>query len=189
MSRKLRPLGALAMAALISAGCSNAPSETDSGSRDASGTFAYGIKRGASLDPSSAAWKKAIGACKDLPTGRFGRRKAERRGEGGGPEVRQCMRDNCLMDFPDPIEKWALINVEGARSISGVPGRGAEVPPCLLRRAGGELYFSIVQRKALTPNDFPNLQALTDRLITSQPTSRAGHRRLRAEPRRDWARR
>ena len=29
-----------------------------------------------------------------------------------------------------------------------------------------ELYFSIVQRKALTPNDFPNLQALTDRLTT-----------------------
>ena len=27
-----------------------------------------------------------------------------------------------------------------------------------------ELYFSIVQRKALTPNDFPNLKALTDRL-------------------------
>jgi hypothetical protein len=29
-----------------------------------------------------------------------------------------------------------------------------------------QLYFSIVQRKALTPNDFPNLQALTDRLTT-----------------------
>ena len=28
-----------------------------------------------------------------------------------------------------------------------------------------ELYFSIVQRKALTPNDFPTLQALTDRLL------------------------
>jgi len=27
-----------------------------------------------------------------------------------------------------------------------------------------ELYFSIVQHKAMTPNDFPNLQALTDRL-------------------------
>ena len=28
-----------------------------------------------------------------------------------------------------------------------------------------ELYFSIVQRKALTPNDFPDLQALTERLL------------------------
>lgn len=28
-----------------------------------------------------------------------------------------------------------------------------------------ELYFSIVQRKALTPNDFPDLDALTERLL------------------------
>ena len=28
-----------------------------------------------------------------------------------------------------------------------------------------ELYFSIVQRKSLTPNDLPNLQALTERLL------------------------
>jgi hypothetical protein len=34
-----------------------------------------------------------------------------------------------------------------------------------------ELYFSIVQRKALTPNDFPNLQALTDRLTTFASTT------------------
>ena len=28
-----------------------------------------------------------------------------------------------------------------------------------------ELYFSIVQRKALTPNDFDSLDALTERLL------------------------
>ena len=27
-----------------------------------------------------------------------------------------------------------------------------------------EIYFSIIQRKALTPNDFPNLEAVADRL-------------------------
>jgi DDE superfamily endonuclease len=43
-----------------------------------------------------------------------------------------------------------------------------------------ELYFSIVQRKALTPNDFPNLQALTDRL-----TRFAEHYRTIARPF-DW---
>jgi hypothetical protein len=31
-----------------------------------------------------------------------------------------------------------------------------------------EIYFSIVQRKALTPNDFPSLQALEERLIGFQ---------------------
>ncbi len=29
-----------------------------------------------------------------------------------------------------------------------------------------EIYFSIVQRKALTPNDFPSLQTLSDRLAS-----------------------
>ena len=31
-----------------------------------------------------------------------------------------------------------------------------------------EIYFSIVQRKALTPNDFPSLHALADRLLAFQ---------------------
>ena len=40
-----------------------------------------------------------------------------------------------------------------------------------------ELYFSIVQRKALTPNDFPNLDALADRLRAF-----ASHYRSIAQP-------
>ena len=32
-----------------------------------------------------------------------------------------------------------------------------------------EIYFSIVHRKALTPNDFPSLQAVEDRLLGFQP--------------------
>lgn len=43
-----------------------------------------------------------------------------------------------------------------------------------------ELYFSIVQRVALTPDDFPNFQALTDRLTTF-----AEHYRTIARPF-DW---
>jgi hypothetical protein len=31
-----------------------------------------------------------------------------------------------------------------------------------------EIYFSIVQRKALTPNDFPSLDALRERLLGFQ---------------------
>lgn len=31
-----------------------------------------------------------------------------------------------------------------------------------------EIYFSIVQRKALTPNDFPSLEAMTERLLQFQ---------------------
>jgi hypothetical protein len=40
MSRTLRPLAALAMVALISAGCSNAPAETGTGSSDGNTTAA-----------------------------------------------------------------------------------------------------------------------------------------------------
>ena len=88
----------IAMVALISAGCSNAPAETGAGSRgggnanaannaeavnfaqcmrengvrtfpdpDASGRLTIDeVVNGSSVDPSSAAWKKAIRACTDL---------------------------------------------------------------------------------------------------------------------------
>ena len=89
MRSTLRTLAALAMVALITAGCSNAPAETGTGSNggkitaatheqavlfaecmrdngvrefpdpDASGEFAYGIERGSSLDPSTAASQTA----------------------------------------------------------------------------------------------------------------------------------
>jgi hypothetical protein len=96
MRRKLPPLAALAMVALIGAGCSNEPAEngnTGSGGKnaihrtkamrfaecmrdngvgefpdpDASGGLTIdGVLNGSSLDPSTPAWKRAIGACKDL---------------------------------------------------------------------------------------------------------------------------
>jgi hypothetical protein len=31
-----------------------------------------------------------------------------------------------------------------------------------------EIYFSVLQRKALTPNDFPSLQALAQRILNFQ---------------------
>ena len=42
-------------------------------------------------------------------------------------------------------------------------------PSCLLREYNQvEIYFSIVQRKALTPNDFSSLQELEERLLAFQ---------------------
>src|SRR6195256_562627 len=96
MRRTLRPLAALAMVALLSAGCSNAAAETGTGSSggsdatnrdqavkfaecmrkngvrefpdpDASGDLTIDrIANGSSVDTSSAAFKQAISACKDL---------------------------------------------------------------------------------------------------------------------------
>jgi len=93
MSRQVRLLAALAVVALIGAGCSNEPAEDgsagntnagyenavkfaecmrDNGVRefpdpDASGELTIdGVVNGSSLDPSTPAWKAAISACKDL---------------------------------------------------------------------------------------------------------------------------
>ncbi len=162
MSRKLRPLAALALVALISAGCSDGSAEngnTGTGSSTANGSsggasqnttnpdksvrfadcmrengvsefpdpnasggdqeFVDGLQ---SLDQSSAAWKKAIGACKDLqPPGLLG-------GEATPQEMRerlefaQCMRANGIEDFPDPTKDGPLIDT---RRIPSAAGRGA----------------------------------------------------------------
>ena len=50
---------------------------------DASGELTIdGVVNGSSLDPSAAAWKKAIGACKDLQPPGFMGAQAERRAAG-----------------------------------------------------------------------------------------------------------
>jgi hypothetical protein len=172
MSRKLRPLAALAMVALTGAGCSNGSAEkgnTGTGSStgssggnenatigdrtvkfaecmrengvkdfpdpNASGDqeFVDAIKRGSSRDP--AAWKRAIGACRDLqPPGLLG-------GKASPQEMRarlkfaQCMRDNGVKDFPDPTKDGPLIDTTRIPSAAGrgarnIPGFQATMEKC-----------------------------------------------------------
>ena len=135
MNRRLQPLAALALAALISAGCSNAPAEdasdgtdrqakavefsqcmrdngvSDFPDPDASGELTIdGVVNGSSVDPDSAAWTKAIGACKDLqPAGFTGHtRSAEQQKEA--IKFAQCIRDNGVKDFPDPTRDSPLVD-------------------------------------------------------------------------------
>src|SRR5436309_14484895 len=102
-SRTRRPLAALALVALIAAGCSKAPAATAGGNKsatarekavkfaecmrqngvrefpdpDASGELTIdGVANGSSVDPSSAAFTRAIGSCKDLqPPGFTGHKR------------------------------------------------------------------------------------------------------------------
>jgi hypothetical protein len=163
MSGKLRSLAALAMVALIGAGCSNASSENGSGggnknatNRDkavkfaecmrnngvsefpdpnVSGQFAYGIKLGSPLDPSSAAWKKAIGACQNLqPPGFMSSGKASAQEMKARLKFAACMRENGVKDFPDPTANGPLINVQHAQSI---PGFQAAMQKCRDLLPGG----------------------------------------------------
>jgi hypothetical protein len=139
MSRKLRPLAALAMVALIGAGCSDAPDENGSAGntnaanqeqavkfaecmRDngvsefpdpaASGRLTIdGVVNGSSLDPSSAAWENAIAACEDLqPPGFTGDEEVTADEQEVRLEFAQCMRDNGVEDFPDPAEGDPLVD-------------------------------------------------------------------------------
>jgi hypothetical protein len=128
MNRRIRPLAALALVALISAGCSNAPAEdaSDGSDRqtkavkfsqcmrdngvsdfpdpDASGEFSYGV----SVTPE--VWNKALGACKELqPPGSL---SADRTPEeqDAGLRFARCIRENGVEDFPDPVNGEPLVN-------------------------------------------------------------------------------
>ena len=162
MSRRLRPLAAFAIVALTGAGCgSNAPSETGTGSAntarekgmkfadcmrdngvsafpdpDASGELTIdAVANGSSLDTNTAAFKKAISACKDLqPPGFIGHKRSAKKQESA-LEFAQCMRDNGVRDFPDPTPNAPLIDTNRIPSAAGrgarsIPGFQAAVQKC-----------------------------------------------------------
>jgi hypothetical protein len=138
MSRKLGPLAALAVVALIGVGCSDEPDENgsvgntnadyenavkfsecmrDSGvsefpDPDASGGLTIdGVLNGSSLDPSTPAWKQAIATCNDLqPPGFTGDEEVSAEEQDVRLEFAQCMRDNGVEDFPDPAKDAPLVD-------------------------------------------------------------------------------
>jgi hypothetical protein len=136
MSRRRRPLAALALGAmvvLISACGSGAPAERGSGSNaqkavkfaecmrsngvsrfpdpGASGRLTIdAVANGSSLDPSSPAFKQAITACKDLePAGFMGSRRSSQQ-QQAALQFARCIRDNGVPDFPDPTPNGPLVD-------------------------------------------------------------------------------
>ncbi len=137
MSRKPRPLAALALVALISAGCSNAPSETGTaGSTGTGGTknatdqdkavkFAECMRGNGvphfpdpdakgdfvfGIDVSPAVWKKAVDACKALePPGALSAKRSPKQ-QSAALRFAQCVRENGVKDFPDPANGEPLID-------------------------------------------------------------------------------
>jgi hypothetical protein len=149
MKRAHRPLAAVALVALICAGCSNAPAHNSAGDTaaanhdqavkfaecmrnngvsqfpdpDASGTFTIdGVVNGSSLDPNSAAWKNAIDACKDLEPAGFTGTKRTAEQQQGALKFAQCIRDNGVPDFPDPTADGPLIDTTRIPSASRTGG-------------------------------------------------------------------
>jgi hypothetical protein len=151
MLRKVRPLAALAIAAVVGAGCSKAPAQTGTSSaatqeqamkfaqcmRDngvaafpdppASGQLTIdAVLNGSSLDPNSAMFKQAINACKDLePPGFTGTKRTAQQQEAA-LRFAQCIRDKGVPDFADPTPDGPLINIDGSK-----PGLKAAVDAAL----------------------------------------------------------
>jgi hypothetical protein len=109
---------------------------------DASGELTIdGIANGSSLDTSTAAFKKAIGACKDLEPGGFMGHKRSAQEQERALEFAQCMRDNGVKDFPDPVNGEPLIDTSRIPSAAGrgarsIPGFQAAVEGCRDALAG-----------------------------------------------------
>lgn len=68
------------------------------------------VANGSSLDTDTAAFKRAITACKDLePPGFTGHKRTAAQQEAA-LQFAQCMRDNGVRDFPDPSPAGPLID-------------------------------------------------------------------------------
>ena len=94
-----------------------------------------GVVNGSSLDPNTPAFKQAISACKDLEPAGFMGQKATPRQMNARLKFAQCMRDNGVKDFPDPIPNGPLIDTNRIPSLAGKdprsdPGLNASMHKC-----------------------------------------------------------
>ena len=162
MRRRPGSLAALALVALIGAGCGSAESGSTNTSKTATNRekamkFAEcmrdngvtefpdpnaageltidGIANRSSLDTNTAAFKQAIGACRDLePPGFTGHTRSAQQ-QKHALEFAQCMRDNGVKDFPDPTRDGPLIDTTRIPSAAGrgarsIPGFQAAMQKC-----------------------------------------------------------
>jgi hypothetical protein len=170
--RPLAALALVALISLIGAGCgSNEPSETgtpnsagaggnknpseqDKGVKfaecirsngvsdfpdpNAKGEFVYGV----SVSP--AVWTKAVDACKDLqPPGTLSAKRSPKQ-QSASLRFAQCIRENGVEDFPDPVNGEPLVNtyeIPSANRPGGMTILNAAMEKCgdvLGRAAGGQ---------------------------------------------------
>ena len=155
MRRTPRPLAALAMVALLGAGCSSALAGTGAGSSggtnainrdqavkfaecmrkngvrefpdpDASGSLTIDqIANRSSLDTDSATFKQASTACKDLQPAGFTGQRRNAAQQASAIKFAQCIRDNGVTDFPDPDPDGPMVDTNRIPSASRSGGMSA----------------------------------------------------------------
>jgi hypothetical protein len=125
-------------AAVKFADCMRSSGVSDFPDPDASGQFAYGIKAGSSLDPSTAAWQQAIGACKNLEPPGFIPTTFTSQQIAARLKFAQCMRNNGVPDFPDPSNNGPLIDVQNGQSNPEIQSAIQKCRPRLAAASGGQ---------------------------------------------------
>jgi hypothetical protein len=159
MTRNPWPLAALAVIALIGAGCGGGSSNDGNTTAanqekavkfaqcmrengvsqfpdpDASGNLTIdGVLNGSSLDPDSPEWQQALDSCKDLQPPGFtggGDRNADQ--QDAALKFAQCIRDNGVADFPDPAAGQPLIDtnrIPSANTAGGMSALNAAMQKC-----------------------------------------------------------
>lgn len=149
MTGRVHSLAALAVIAVMSAGCSNPPTDTSTADNtaanhekamkfsqcmrdngvsqfpdpDASGALTIEqVVNGSSVDSNSATFKQALSACRDLePAGFMGQKRSAQQQEAA-LKFAQCIRDNGVKDFPDPTPDGPLIDTNRIPSASTPSG-------------------------------------------------------------------
>jgi len=147
MRRSLKPPAVLAVLAVTVAGCGNGSSGTANGTAsgrergvkfaecmrqhgvsdfpdpDPSGSYTIdGVVNGSSLNPNSAAFERALGACKKLEPPGFTGAKVTPKQTVARLEFARCMRDNGVPDFPDPTPDGPLVDTNRIPSASTAAG-------------------------------------------------------------------
>lgn len=140
-----RTLTAAATVALLATACSHAPAESGSSATastarekavkfsecmrdnglsafpdpDASGQLTIdGIANDSSIDPDSAAFAKALRACKHLQPAGFTGRKRSTGQQQAALSFAKCMREHGVKDFPDPAVGDPLVDTNKIPSSS-----------------------------------------------------------------------
>jgi hypothetical protein len=154
VTRKLWPLAALAMIAVIVAGCGNGSAGTGTigntstaTARDKAVTFAEcmrnngvsgfpdpsasgqltidAVANGSSVNTNTATFKTALSACKNLEPPGFTGAKVTPSQRTARLAFAQCVRDNGVPDFPDPTLNGPLVDTNRIPSAATPAGMSA----------------------------------------------------------------
>ena len=159
--RALQTLAALALVALIGVGCGGNADSSDGNATaanqdkavkfaecmrengvsqfpdpDASGRLTIdGVVNGSSIDPNGPVWNGALDACKDLqPPGFTGDGERSAGQQSAALRFAQCIRENGVTDFPDPVNGQPLVDTY--RIPSAATDRGMSILNAAMQKCG-----------------------------------------------------